>query len=67
MVFQVLQTVAVFHNVSRGELAKKAQLRKAFPSLDEPAICRRILDRGEYIGLCLFVGKRETSLASECL
>uniref|UniRef100_A0A2M4AQ01 Ribosome maturation protein SBDS n=1 Tax=Anopheles triannulatus TaxID=58253 RepID=A0A2M4AQ01_9DIPT len=44
---EVLQTVAVFHNVSKGEVAKKEELAKAFGKDDVTEICKEILAKGE--------------------
>lgn len=44
--FQVLQTNAVFHNVSKGEFAKRDALLAAFNTLDEDKVCRIILEKG---------------------
>eukprot|EP00922_Rhytidocystis_sp_ex-Travisia-forbesii_P060463 GHVS01089611.1.p1 GENE.GHVS01089611.1~~GHVS01089611.1.p1 ORF type:complete len:426 (+),score=51.68 GHVS01089611.1:82-1359(+) len=44
---EVLQTPKVFHNVSKGEFARKEALLKAFKTEDESVICQRILSKGE--------------------
>lgn len=44
---EVLQVHAVFHNVSKGELAKKAELVKYFGTGDQMACLMKILDKGE--------------------
>ncbi|XP_053674973.1 ribosome maturation protein SBDS [Anopheles nili] len=44
---EVLQTAAVFSNVSKGEIAKKDELQKAFGTDDLPKICQEILAKGE--------------------
>uniref|UniRef100_A0A182NHG5 Ribosome maturation protein SBDS n=1 Tax=Anopheles dirus TaxID=7168 RepID=A0A182NHG5_9DIPT len=44
---EVLQTVAVFTNVSKGEVAKKDELQKAFGKDDVTEICKEILAKGE--------------------
>eukprot|EP00922_Rhytidocystis_sp_ex-Travisia-forbesii_P060461 GHVS01089609.1.p1 GENE.GHVS01089609.1~~GHVS01089609.1.p1 ORF type:complete len:429 (+),score=53.95 GHVS01089609.1:82-1368(+) len=44
---EVLQTPTVFHNVSKGEFARKEALLKAFGTEDESVICQRILSKGE--------------------
>ncbi|XP_055593251.1 ribosome maturation protein SBDS [Uranotaenia lowii] len=44
---EVLQTVAVFMNVSKGEVAKKEDLMKAFGKDDVTEICKEILAKGE--------------------
>lgn len=43
----MLQTTAVFNNVSKGVLAKKEDLLTVFGSDDEEKICLRILAEGE--------------------
>jgi len=45
---EVLQTETVFTNVSRGEVAKAADLKKAFNSDDHKKICLEILEKGEF-------------------
>ena len=44
---EVLQTTAVFSNVSKGILAKREDLLLAFGSDDQEAICKKILAEGE--------------------
>lgn len=44
---EVLQTRTVFTNVSKGEVAKKEDLIKAFGTEDHEKICIQILDKGE--------------------
>ncbi|EPR61592.1 rRNA metabolism protein, SBDS family protein [Toxoplasma gondii GT1] len=44
---EVLQTNAVFHNVSKGEFAKRDALLAAFNTVDQDSICKVILDKGE--------------------
>lgn len=44
---EVLQTERVFTNVSKGQFANKADLKKCFDTSDEEEICRRILAKGE--------------------
>lgn len=44
---EVLQTTAVFNNVSKGIMAKEKQLQDAFGTTDEKTICLDILDKGE--------------------
>jgi len=44
---EVLQIHNVFHNVSKGEVAKKKDLMDAFETVDREAICRVILSKGE--------------------
>ena len=43
----MLQTTAVFSNVSKGILAKKEDLQLVFGTDDEEKICLRILAEGE--------------------
>eukprot|EP00123_Amoebidium_parasiticum_P000298 comp10718_c0_seq1/m.5377 comp10718_c0_seq1/g.5377 ORF comp10718_c0_seq1/g.5377 comp10718_c0_seq1/m.5377 type:complete len:252 (-) comp10718_c0_seq1:644-1399(-) len=44
---EVLQTDSIFVNVSKGEVAKTADLEKAFNTTDTQKIIREILDKGE--------------------
>lgn len=44
---EVLQTHTVFMNVSKGEVAKKDDLVKAFGKDDQTEICKEILEKGE--------------------
>lgn len=44
---EVLQTTAVFNNVSKGIMAKEKQLQTAFGTTDEEKICLEILAKGE--------------------
>lgn len=44
---EVLQTEAVFSNVSKGQMAKKEDLMKAFGKDDTTEICKEILSKGE--------------------
>ncbi|GAV05668.1 hypothetical protein RvY_15763 [Ramazzottius varieornatus] len=44
---EVLQTHTVFTNVSKGEVAKKEDLLKAFASEDQTEICKQVLAKGE--------------------
>lgn len=44
---EVLQTETVFNNVSKGQVAKKEDLMKAFGKADHVEICKEILDKGE--------------------
>uniref|UniRef100_U5EWR6 Ribosome maturation protein SBDS n=1 Tax=Corethrella appendiculata TaxID=1370023 RepID=U5EWR6_9DIPT len=44
---EVLQTTEVFTNVSKGEVAKKEDLTKAFGNLSVEDICKEILAKGE--------------------
>ncbi|XP_055684120.1 ribosome maturation protein SBDS [Lutzomyia longipalpis] len=44
---EVLQTHTVFTNVSKGQVAKKEDLMKAFGIEDQTEICKRILANGE--------------------
>jgi ribosome maturation protein SDO1 len=44
---EVLQTHTVFVNVSKGEVARKEDLVKAFAVDDQTKICQQILDKGE--------------------
>lgn len=44
---EVLQTHTVFTNVSKGEVAKKEDLTKAFGKDDQTEICKEILSKGE--------------------
>ncbi|XP_009863868.1 PREDICTED: ribosome maturation protein SBDS, partial [Apaloderma vittatum] len=44
---EVLQTHTVFVNVSKGQVAKKEDLVKAFGTDDQTEICKMILSKGE--------------------
>ncbi|KAJ8880962.1 hypothetical protein PR048_017435 [Dryococelus australis] len=44
---EVLQTHTVFTNVSKGQVAKKEDLVKAFGKDDQTEICKEILSKGE--------------------
>ncbi|XP_058796869.1 ribosome maturation protein SBDS [Phymastichus coffea] len=44
---EVLQTHSVFTNVSKGQVAKKEDLIKAFGTDDQTEICKEILSKGE--------------------
>ncbi|XP_066297419.1 ribosome maturation protein SBDS-like [Branchiostoma lanceolatum] len=44
---EVLQTHTVFTNVSKGEVAKKQDMVKAFSTEDQTEICKQILKKGE--------------------
>merc|ERR1712066_193859 len=44
---EVLQSHTVFLNVSKGQVAKKEDLIKAFETADATAICKEILAKGE--------------------
>jgi len=44
---EVLQTHTVFLNVSKGQVAKKEELLKAFGIEDQTEICKQILTKGE--------------------
>ncbi|XP_076624765.1 SBDS ribosome maturation factor [Colletes latitarsis] len=44
---EVLQTHTVFINVSKGQVAKKEDLLKAFDTDDQTEICKEILTKGE--------------------
>lgn len=44
---EVLQTHTVFTNVSKGQVAKKEDLIKAFGKEDQTEICKEILTKGE--------------------
>ncbi|BFZ18510.1 hypothetical protein BsWGS_21549 [Bradybaena similaris] len=44
---EVLQTQKVYTNVSKGEFAKQAELKKIFDTDDEVEICKLILSKGE--------------------
>jgi ribosome maturation protein SDO1 len=41
---EVLQTHTVFINVSKGEVAKKEDLMKAFASEDQTEVCKQVGD-----------------------
>jgi ribosome maturation protein SDO1 len=44
---EVLQTHTVFTNVSKGQVAKKEDLLKAFGKDDQTDVCKEILAKGE--------------------
>lgn len=44
---EVLQTHTIFTNVSKGQVAKKEDLTKAFGKEDQTEICKEILAKGE--------------------
>lgn len=44
---EVLQTHTIFANVSKGQVAKKEDVLKAFGDLSEIEICKMILQKGE--------------------
>uniref|UniRef100_A0A1L8DRY2 Ribosome maturation protein SBDS n=1 Tax=Nyssomyia neivai TaxID=330878 RepID=A0A1L8DRY2_9DIPT len=44
---EVLQTHSIFTNVSKGQVAKKEDLTKAFGTEDQTEICKKILAHGE--------------------
>ena len=44
---EVLQSHTVFTNVSKGQVAKKEDLLKAFGSADQTQICKDILAKGD--------------------
>ena len=56
----VLQTTAIYLNVSKGIVAKEADMKKAFGTTDEEKICRVILQKGE-----LQVGEKEREVGQE--
>ncbi|PFH34636.1 rRNA metabolism protein, SBDS family protein [Besnoitia besnoiti] len=58
---EVLQTNAVFHNVSKGEFAKRDALLAVFNTADQEKICRIILDKGE---LQISEKERQAALAA---
>mmetsp|Transcript_107889 Transcript_107889/g.344359 ORF Transcript_107889/g.344359 Transcript_107889/m.344359 type:complete len:385 (+) Transcript_107889:121-1275(+) len=59
---EVLQVVSVFTNVSRGEVAKDTDLKKAFNVTDQEEICRKILKSGD---LQVSDRERESQLESQ--
>ena len=44
---EVLQSHTVFLNVSKGQVAKKEELHKAFGTDDSTKVCLEILEKGE--------------------
>lgn len=44
---EVVQTTTVFANVSKGVLAKREDLKAAFGTVDDEAVCRIILADGD--------------------
>lgn len=59
---EVLQTHTVFINVSKGQVAKKEDLVKAFGTDDQTEICKEILTKGE-----LQVSDKERHLALDSM
>lgn len=59
---EVLQTTAVFSNVSKGVLAKKEDVQAAFGTTDEQSICLLILKEGQ-----LQVSDKERKVALDSL
>ncbi|TGZ39019.1 ribosome maturation protein SBDS [Temnothorax longispinosus] len=59
---EVLQTHTIFTNVSKGQVAKKEELVKAFETEDQTEICKQILAKGE-----LQVSDKERHLALESM
>lgn len=59
---EVLQTHTIFTNVSKGQVAKKEDLMKAFETEDQTEICKQILAKGE-----LQVSDKERHLALESM
>ncbi|XP_002736622.1 ribosome maturation protein SBDS-like [Saccoglossus kowalevskii] len=45
---EVLQTHTVFTNVSKGQVSKKEDLKRAFGTEDQTEICKMILAKGEF-------------------
>jgi len=56
---EVLQVVTVFTNVSKGDVANDADLKKAFGTNNQEEVCRKILKSGE---LQVSDRERETNL-----
>lgn len=59
---EVLQTVKVYTNVSKGDLARKEDLVKYFDEEDEEKVCITILNKGE-----LQLGEKEREIMYESL
>ncbi|XP_032676365.1 ribosome maturation protein SBDS [Odontomachus brunneus] len=59
---EVLQTHTVFANVSKGQVAKKEDLIKAFGIDDQTEVCKQILEKGE-----LQVSDRERHMAIDSM
>jgi ribosome maturation protein SDO1 len=57
---EVLQTEVVFNNVSKGEVAKKDDLMKAFNTENHLEICKTILEKGD-----LQVSEKERHMVTE--
>lgn len=72
---EVLQTHTVFANVSKGQVAKKDDLVKAFGKDDQTEICKEILAKGElqvsdkerHLALDSMVKDVATTVAEKCL
>ena len=59
---EVLQSQAVFANVSKGQVAKKEDLVACFGTDDQAAICKEILSKGE-----LQVSEKERHVAQDSM
>ena len=59
---EVLQSHTVFTNVSKGQVAKKEDLKKCFDEEDQTKICTEILEKGE-----LQVSDKERHLTLESM
>mmetsp|Transcript_66087 Transcript_66087/g.166640 ORF Transcript_66087/g.166640 Transcript_66087/m.166640 type:complete len:376 (+) Transcript_66087:119-1246(+) len=44
---EVLQVITVFTNVSKGDVAKEQDMKKAFGTCDQEEVCRKILKSGD--------------------
>lgn len=58
----MLQTHTIFTNVSKGQVAKKEDLIKAFGNDDQTEICKLILAKGE-----LQVSEKERNAANDAM
>ena len=58
----VLQTTAIYLNVSKGIVAKEVDVKRVFGTSDEEKVCRLILEKGE-----LQVGEKEREVEQESM
>ena len=63
----MLQTTAVFTNVSKGILAKHEDLADVFGTQDEEQICIRILNEGDYQAKPCFTDMVHAQAPLECV
>ena len=61
---EVLQSPTVFVNVSKGQVAKKDDLQKAFNKTDQTEICKEILAKGDLQVIASLLPRRVCSNSS---